>query len=260
MLHIRKVLVALSVGALLSGCGGGNGVVNLLPVFPVQAAMQAFYTTGFTSPTLSASGIAAGSTITPGTGTEVITINAATASSTFTAAGTSLQSTYTIIPSSTVQTTSGPVSLSPVATTAGTYYFASGYFPSGYIDSNGNYCKTINLYGFPATLTAQQSGIIATYNCYSNYSAGVFSGTVSTQQLNYATFAGSSTATPPTNLNLVLTNTTYSGSVISPGQIVSNVYQTFVITSTGTNTATASLIKTESQFTSGGLAWDITFQ
>ena len=48
MLHIRKVLVALSVGALLSGCGGGNGVVNLLPVFPVQAAMQAFYTTGFT--------------------------------------------------------------------------------------------------------------------------------------------------------------------------------------------------------------------
>lgn len=250
MLHIRKMIVALSASALLSGCGGGGNATSILTVFNILAPMQAFYTTGFTTPPLSASGIAAGSAITAGTGTEVITVNASVASSTFTAAGTSLQSGYKIIPSTTVQTSSGPVSLSPVATTAGTYYFSSGYLPSGYVDSNGNYCQAAYQYGFPAILTAQQSGIIATYNCSTTYSAGVFSGAVSTQQLNYSTFANSS----PSILNFVLTNTTYSAS--NPSQVLSTVAQTFAITSSGV----ATIISTESVFTLNGLNWDITFQ
>jgi hypothetical protein len=257
MLHIRKMISALFVGILLSGCGGGGSSSTTLTSFPIQAPMQAFYTAGFTSPTLHASGTAAGSVITAGTGTEVVTINASTANSTF--PNTMLQSTYSVSPSATVTTTSGSIPLGPpVQVTSGTYYFNSTYSPTGYIDSNGNNCEATAIYGFPTTLTAEQSNTIATYNCYTS-SPGVFSGAYVTQQLTYATYAGSSTATPPTNLNFVLTNTTYSGGIISPGQIVSTVAQTFQITSTGTNTATASLIKIESQFTSGG-SWDITFQ
>jgi hypothetical protein len=172
--------MALSVVAALTACGGGGGgpEAPAVTVFPVQQALTYAYTHGLQA-TLNVTGTATGSGLTlPITGSLTFTQGIATP--------TTFNNTPAFQASTTINGTLTISGTSQGLNSSSTDYLTSAYAPLG-SSSPGDYCVATPPGSYPATASAGQSGNVVTFNCFTDSTMNVATGS---STMSYVTSIG----------------------------------------------------------------------
>ena len=189
-----KRLAVIFSSSLLIACGGGGGSPTPATTFPAQAALTQLYTAGFQK-SLSVSGTATVSTVqVPLTGTLQITQSAANTQVTFNGVE-AYQYTYEIAGTLSSNGQSAPFASS-----------AQGYVNHAYkalgATGAGSYCIASTPGEYPTTVTIGQSGEVTRYNCFTDSTQIVLTGT---ETVSYAIGSG----TTASNATATITEVAY---------------------------------------------------
>lgn len=173
--------------AILAGCGGGGGTTSIEPppgtTFPLQTAVVQYFSTGYQkTATISGTAVYGGISF-PVSGTATLSMTPATTASAPFAGQTALTNTTSV---------SGSVSvngqtLSVASSSQG--YMTTLFEPLGYTTST-DYCVAPTPGTYPSQVTLGQTGTIVIYNCYSDSSMSLPTGT---ETMSYAVKSANST-------------------------------------------------------------------
>ncbi len=217
----NKNLLALSVVALLTACGGGGSSAPATPAvtsFPVQKALATAYTNGVQN-TLSVTG-----TVSNGT-----TSNALTGSLTFTLGKSSATTFNGVAALQDTATINGNLVANGVSlpfNSSSTVYMNANYGPIGQ-SVVGQYCVTTTDGVYPANATVGQTGNVYTFSCYTDSTKKVANGGVA---VSYVTVAGSAANT----LDVKLITSVYD----IANKVTGSGATTYTITADGTPSLT----------------------
>ena len=164
----KRIKAAFVCGAVavLVGCGGGD-TPPAVTVFPVQDALTYAYTNGLQS-TLNVTGSASDGVITyPLTGSLRFVLGAAT-STTFNSTA-ALQTTETVSGTLIIDGLAEPLN------SFSTSYLNLSYQPLAY-STTESYCEAASPIVYPETASAGQSGKLGVFNCYTDATKAILTG------------------------------------------------------------------------------------
>ena len=199
-----NALMAAMAAAALGGCGGGGSsagsTATVIPAagttFPLQTAIAQLYATGYQkSAAVSGTAAYAGTTY-PVSGLVTLTMTPGAGSTSF-AGQTALPETTSVSGSVTVNGQTVNLASSEQG------YLSSNYAPLGYTTPT-TYCTAATPSTYPAQVSVGQTGTVVTYDCYTNSSMSVATGT---ETLGYVVKASNSATTATVSVIDTFVNT-----------------------------------------------------
>ena len=185
----EKALLIMALSAILSACGGGGGGGETTLSFPLQTAVANLYSTGYLK-TAVVSGTALVSGVQYPVSGAVTLILTPAANPTIFEGQNALVATTSVVGSITVIGQTLSISSSSQG------YLSPAYEPLGYA-GNGQYCVAPAPGWYPTTVIVGQTGPVVSYNCYTDSTMTMPTGS---ESLSFAVGPGPTLSTATVSL------------------------------------------------------------